>query len=316
MADMNEDGQAPLQAIGDVAARCGLSVKAVRFYSDAGLVPPVARSAAGYRLYDASSVARLDLVRTLRALGLGLPAIRDVLDGRSGLGGVAAAHADALDAQIRLLRLRRAVLRTAARTEPTSRGIQLMHRLATLSAEERQAILDEFHDHVFGGLDTADKPREAMRAVRADLPADPSPEQVEAWVELAELVRDPGFRERVRGMAEAGAQSKADGAAAEPDEASQRLAAQAADAGRAALADGVAPDSAEGLRRLEEALDRAGADPAPAERERAADDFAAFTDARVERYYALLGVINGTPAFPPAVPAFEWFIAALRASAR
>jgi hypothetical protein len=38
-----------------------------------------------------------------------------------------------------------------------------------------------------------------------------------------------------------------------------------------------------------------------------------FTDARVERYWALLGVINGWPAWPSQIPAFEWFIAALRA---
>jgi hypothetical protein len=39
-----------------------------------------------------------------------------------------------------------------------------------------------------------------------------------------------------------------------------------------------------------------------------------FTDARVERYWQLLGILNGQPPFPPAVPAFEWLIAALRAA--
>jgi hypothetical protein len=32
-----------------------------------------------------------------------------------------------------------------------------------------------------------------------------------------------------------------------------------------------------------------------------------------ERYWQLVGVINGRPPFPPRVPAFEWLIAALRA---
>ena len=38
-----------------------------------------------------------------------------------------------------------------------------------------------------------------------------------------------------------------------------------------------------------------------------------FTDARVDRYWALLRVINGWPAWPSQVPAFDWFVAALRA---
>ena len=48
-------------------------------------------------------------------------------------------------------------------------------------------------------------------------------------------------------------------------------------------------------------------------RAQAADRFAMGTDGRVERYWQLLGVINGWDPFPSMVPAFEWTIAALRA---
>ena len=44
-----------------------------------------------------------------------------------------------------------------------------------------------------------------------------------------------------------------------------------------------------------------------------AERFATGTDGRVERYWQLLGVINGWPAFPAMAPAFEWTIEALRA---
>jgi hypothetical protein len=43
----------------------------IRFYSDEGL-PPTNRTAAGYRIYDVRSLAALELVKTLRSLGLGL----------------------------------------------------------------------------------------------------------------------------------------------------------------------------------------------------------------------------------------------------
>jgi DNA-binding transcriptional MerR regulator len=70
-----------LYSIGDLARRTGLTVKAIRFYSDRGIVLPTDRSPAGYRLYDIDAVARLDLVRTLRELGLDLPTIRKVVPG-------------------------------------------------------------------------------------------------------------------------------------------------------------------------------------------------------------------------------------------
>ena len=85
-----------LYSIGDLARRTGLTVKTVRFYSDEGIVPPADRSPSGYRLYGTDAVARLDLVRTLRELGVDLATIRKVVDREISLPEVAAAHADAL----------------------------------------------------------------------------------------------------------------------------------------------------------------------------------------------------------------------------
>jgi len=55
-----------------------------------------------------------------------------------------------------------------------------------------------------------------MRSVRPQLPDDPSPEQVEAWIELAELVQEPGFRRRVREMSEAHSAVRQAGEEVEP----------------------------------------------------------------------------------------------------
>ena len=103
------DGDLTL-TIGQLARRTGLSVKTIRWYSDQGLVPPAGRTASGYRLYGVEALARLELVRTLRRLGIDLRTIERVLAREVGLSEVAAAHAEALDAEIRSLRLRRAVL--------------------------------------------------------------------------------------------------------------------------------------------------------------------------------------------------------------
>ena len=62
----------PLLSIGELARRTGLPVRTIRFWSDAGVLPPAARAEGGRRLYDAACVAQVELVATLRELGLGL----------------------------------------------------------------------------------------------------------------------------------------------------------------------------------------------------------------------------------------------------
>ncbi len=302
-----------MYTIGELARRTGLSVRTIRFYSDAGVVPPTRRTEAGYRLYDADAAARLDLVRTLRDLGVDLATVQRLLDREVGVGQVAAAHADALDVQIRTLRLRRAVLRAVAKRGSTPEEIELMHRLARLSDEERRRIITDFIDESFAGLDVHPGFAEKMRAALPELPDDPEPEQVDAWVELAELVGDSGFRASVRRMAEFQAAEVADGglpdgAAALADLTRQKV--------EQAVADGVDPRS-DDARPVVDELVRAFAETWDAA------DGAAFrrdllhrldigTDRRAERYWQLLAVINGWPVPPTLTPLFEWFIDALR----
>lgn len=295
-----------LFSIGQLARSTGLPVRTVRFWSDLGLVPPAGRTSGNYRMFDAEAAARLDLVRTLRELGIDLDTVEQVLREQITVADVAKAHVRALDAEIRMLRLRRAVLSSVAQRGSTTEEMKLMHELAKLSAQERQRIIDEFVDEAFAGVEA--RPEGAhiatgMRTMPADLPDEPTPEQVDAWIELAELVADPTFKARVREMAVAGSQS------AEPAEPSFDVAPVMEHAG-GAVAAGVAPDSAQG----KEILDRiVPAETSREERLKLADTLATFSDRRVERYWALLGTINGWPQRPAAVPAFEWVIDALRA---
>lgn len=192
-----------LYSIGELARRTGLTVKTVRFYSDRGIVAPTDRSPAGHRLYGIDAVARLDLVRTLRELGLDLSTIRKVVDRELSLPEVAASHAEALAVQIRVLRLRHAVLTAVAERGSTPEETEFMHRLAQLSEDERRRLIGDFLDAVFGGLaDAVPAFAGVMRSMTPELPDNPEPEQVQAWVELAELSLDPDFRAFVRRMAE------------------------------------------------------------------------------------------------------------------
>ncbi|WP_030752844.1 MerR family transcriptional regulator [Streptomyces griseus] len=306
-----------LHPIGELARRTGLTVKTIRFYSDRGIVTPTDRSPAGYRLYDVDAVARLDLVRTLRTLGLDLPTIRKIVDRELSLPEVAAAHAEALAAQMRVLRLRHAVLTVVAERGLTPEENDLMHQLARLSEDERRDLVGDFLGTVFDGLGADPVFAGVMRSMTPELPDAPEAEQARAWVEWAELALDPDFCAGVRRTAEDLAAERAQGGTTGPrpdfTAAVRDLAAPALEAGVdpaspraepivAALADHYArlcgrPDDAELRRRLLLRLESAN-------------------DPRRERHLRLLAVINGWPAPESLAPVLDWSVEALRARTR
>jgi DNA-binding transcriptional MerR regulator len=310
------DGET-LFGIGDLARRTGLPVKTIRFYSDLGVVPPTDRTPAGYRLYDIDALARLELVRTLRDLGIDLATIQRVLEREITLAEVAAAHAEAVDVQIRTLRLRRAVLRAVAKRGSSPEEMEIVHKLAKLSDEERRRIIHDFIDEAFSGLDAHPEFVAMMRSAMPELPDDPAPEQVDAWVELAELVGDEDFRAAVRRAAEYQAAERASGARS-GSAADKQLVELTRDKVGAAITAGTGPLSSEArpvvdalLARYAELFARTDGEEF---RRWLLERFETGNDPRMERYWQLLAVINGWPPQPSLAPVFDWLIAALRSS--
>ena len=70
--------------IGEVAGRTGVPPKTIRFWEDQRLLPPPARTPAGYRDYDPAVLERLAFIRHAQAAGFTLDAIRQVLEVRDG----------------------------------------------------------------------------------------------------------------------------------------------------------------------------------------------------------------------------------------
>lgn len=68
-----------LLRIGAAATAAGLTVHTVRFYEDAGILPPARRAASGYREYSQGDVRRLRLVRNARALGVPLAELQSLV---------------------------------------------------------------------------------------------------------------------------------------------------------------------------------------------------------------------------------------------
>lgn len=337
MDDNTPTHHSDLYSIGDAARRTGLSVSAIRYYADAGVIAPTHFSAAGYRLYDLHAIARLELVRTLRELGTGLDGIRDLLGGQTELRDLLTAHLELVERQERDLRARRAVLRALLRQDGTAARAALMHKLVSMSDEERERLVEEFWDEVNRGLDVPDTFVDRLRAMRPHLPEDPTAEQLEAWIELADLLHDQGFRAAVRAhLQDTFATPPGHLMTADPVQefiygSGMRIMADLVEAHRSGLpAD--SPRAQELAVRLSGATAEAVGKPDTIEaRAKMAADFVQIDELLREepepddprelgfqtthgRYLSLVSAINGTSAEEEEEVPFRWIAAALRAS--
>jgi len=297
-----------LCSISAAARRTGLTIKAIRFYADRGIVPPTDRDPAGRRRYDDAAIARLSLLKTLRDLGIDLPTSHRVVQRELTLPEVAATHAEALATQIRTLRLRRAVLTAVAKRGATPEEMTLMHDLAKLSAAERGNLIADFLAAAFAEVAADPRFDGVKRSLTPELPDNPTTEQVAAWVELAELTRDEDFRAAIGEMA---AHQAGDRPGIRKDPTAIVLAEVAP-----ALSANVPPTAAEATRIVtavvaEHARATAHPDDA-ATRRRLLTCLTTANDPRRERYLELLAVINGWSPPLPLTPALTWFTAALR----
>lgn len=104
-------------SIGDLAARTGLSVSAIRFYEAKGLIEPF-RSSGGQRRFLRSDIRRLSFIRIAQQLGLSIEGIARELaklpHGRTPTAadwrGISSAMRRLLDARIAELERTRDVL--------------------------------------------------------------------------------------------------------------------------------------------------------------------------------------------------------------
>jgi DNA-binding transcriptional MerR regulator len=315
METQAENGTYP---IGELARRSGLPVKTIRYYSDIGVLPPAARTASGYRRYTPADLVRLDLVRTLRELDLDLSTIKQVLDRRAKLADVLSLHAEALDAQVRALQVRRAVLRAAVAAGASPAYLARAQRVTRLTAAERTAVIYDFLDRVMA--DSPVHPAVADRFRRhaaPTLPDEPTAEQIDAWVELAELVTDESYVSRLRENVQWFWREAGDRYDEETYQASVKAALEAA---TDAIAAGT-PADAPAARPAIDDFARSGARllgrrDSKAFRRWLVDQYTTAYDPRTGRYWELVAIINGWPRGPsPVAAAWAWIMDGLRATA-
>ncbi|WP_238433627.1 hypothetical protein [Micromonospora tarensis] len=187
-----------------------------------------------------------------------------------------------------------------------------LHRLAQLTSHERKQLVGDFLNVVF--VDPSDQPTYpgVIVSMTPELPDEPTIEQVEAWLELAELCRDPTFRASMRQLARQHAADHDVPALPRPD-----AVAVVRDAVAPALATRLDPTGPEAdpvvaavINRYASLCDRPDD---TALRQRLLERLTLANDPRRDRYLDLLSVINGWSSGVPVTPAVRWFLQALRA---
>ncbi|MGH3159778.1 MAG: MerR family transcriptional regulator [Streptosporangiaceae bacterium] len=123
--------------VGELARASGLSIRAVRYYDQIGLLTPSRRSPAGHRVYDDTDVRRLYRICLLRRAGLPLAEIGKALDEPGwDLRDAMAAHLELIDRQQAVgaaLRRRLAAMLSATGTGSTPTTVQLLEALEDMS---------------------------------------------------------------------------------------------------------------------------------------------------------------------------------------
>ncbi|MGA2451060.1 MAG: MerR family transcriptional regulator [Polyangiaceae bacterium] len=295
-------------AIGELSRRTGVPVKTLRFYSDKGLLPPAERSGSGYRLYADEALVRIDLIRTLREAGLGLASIKKVLRRETSFAEALRLRLAAIEVHVASLQRIGAALRAALRSEPNEDDVRRLCAVTRLSNEERRAVIESFYNRVSEGIPIDEKwKRQMIDASAPKLPDNPTPEQLDAWIELAELVADPNFVESLRINAKE-VWGKFD----------MTIIRQAGDevaaAAKEALARAVTPDSEEAkqiVERYATALAAARGGTLDDTMRRGMRDRFERHDPRAARYWELVSTLNGTPSVASTINEWRWITAAV-----
>ncbi|GII87380.1 MerR family transcriptional regulator [Sphaerisporangium siamense] len=297
--------------IGQLSRLSGLPVKTIRFYSDAGVLPERDRTPAGYRLYGEADVARLELVRTLREIGVGLATIRSL--GERDLRQVLDLHLRTVEAQLKSLQRTRAVLRaTLERGDPAEEDLRRLNTLGRIGAAERDALMDAFVAEVGGGNRAREQWLTCLRdAMVPELPAEPTIEQLDAWLELVDLLSDDDYRATLRRQSDDFWERREGGFDAEAWRETNDAVTQVV---QDAIAEGVAPGTPEAAPVLDRVVallaGMHGAEDGPALRATLTRGYEEH-DPRAERHWHLVAIVNGTPWPPPETTVHHWIAKAL-----
>lgn len=197
-----------LLKIGDLARLTSVPVKTIRHYSDIGVLPPAMVSENGYRYYLARDAMRLQQIRALREAGMGLEAIKTVIENEADFSTLLDQHLTEVESTIQNLQRQQAVLQVTLTNNERVSLIRFREKqlISQLNATQRRRYLgtqlkdalqtlpnhSDWHTKVWFWSEGVER-----------LPLDIEGVQYRAWLELTDLVNEPLFRERLHSVVRA-----------------------------------------------------------------------------------------------------------------
>jgi DNA-binding transcriptional MerR regulator len=141
-----------------MARQSASTLRTVRFYEEAGLIAPNARSEGGHRLFDQTQLTKLQLILDLKETGLSLNHIKSLFALKAGCPSAKEASAQLtghLEAQIQCMQRKIALLR------------RLREELASCvsAIQECHTCTDQRFPHKCGGCEVMARP-DLPRALR------------------------------------------------------------------------------------------------------------------------------------------------------
>lgn len=306
-----------LHTIGALSRRSGVPVKTIRHYSDFGVLPPSGVSEAGYRLYSEADRSRLEMIRTFRAAGFGLPTIKRLFSREVRPSEAVKLQLEAVGLQLRTLERQRALLEAARENggEDAALGYPARARaLAVLTARERRAFLEEHFERGLEGIPVDPEVKEWFRRMMVeDLPEDLTDVQLKAWVELSNLASDDDFIRKLR--EQTGPFWEAAGGSldqAEFSRAMNRALHEAAEGVREGR-----PPTGKREQRVVKGLIYANARALDRTRDQGFEGwllrhYDETSDPRMERYWHLVAVLKKIEYDPSVAEAHRWLVEGLR----
>lgn len=291
-------------------------MKTIRHYSDVGVFPPSRITEAGYRLYSEEDRSRLELIRTLRAAGFGLPQIKAVLEGESGASDALRLQMETVDLQLRTLRRRRRLLESALeRGEGAEHGYpDRAQALGLLEAKEREAFLAEHLERGLQGVPIDQDTRAWFwQGIVSGMPDELDEEQLVAWTELAQLASDESFVEALRKQIKPVSEVAED----DFDSAGWNEAVKVAfDEGVRAVREGRSPTGESEQSVVADWINSSARATGEGDNRQLAEwmlsHFERTCDPRMERYWELIAVLKRWDYDPTVAKGYRWLIEGLR----
>lgn len=190
--------------IGQVSRHSGIPVRRIRFYCDEGLLPRIDRSESGYRLFDDEDLTTLVMIQVLRDADLSLDAIRSVINKQKSINDVLDIRLHEIEASIAAQKRIATTIRVALRSSnPTSEDLRRIWLMSNISKAGYVSSIHDFLNKVSEGSNVNSSwGNKILKSSTFNLPEDPSGDQVDAWMELQQLMNDQNFIINVRKYAE------------------------------------------------------------------------------------------------------------------